>query len=56
VADHRAPLIRYLQLGGFLGFGLSVVLVIALGRVRGAVLSEEQVAHIVGETLPERTA
>jgi hypothetical protein len=33
-----------------------VVMVIAHGRVRGAVLSEEQVAHIVGETTAERTA
>ena len=55
-ADHRAPLTRYLELGGLLGFGLSVVLVIALGRVRGAVLTEEQVAHIVGETAAGRKA
>jgi capsular polysaccharide biosynthesis protein len=55
-ADHRAPLTRYLELGGFLGFGLSVVLVVALGRARGAVLTEEQVAHIVDETAAGRKA
>jgi capsular polysaccharide biosynthesis protein len=56
VRDGRAPLTRYLQLGGGLGFGLSVVMVIAYGRTRGAVLSEEQVARIVDESAPERKA
>jgi len=56
VADHRAPLERYLELGGLLGFGLSVVLVIAFGRARGSVLAEDQVAHIVGETVAGRKA
>ena len=56
VADHRAPLTLYLELGGLLGFGLSVLLVIGLGRARGAVLTEEQVAHIVGETAAGRKA
>jgi capsular polysaccharide biosynthesis protein len=55
VADHRAPLERYLELGGLLGFGLSVVMVIALGRARGAVLSEGQVAHVVDEAAAGRT-
>jgi capsular polysaccharide biosynthesis protein len=54
VGDSRAPLARYLQLGGGLGFGLSVVMVVALGRIRGVVLAEEQIAHIVGETTAER--
>lgn len=54
--DGRAPLLSYLQLGGGIGFGLSVVLVIAYGRTRGAVLSEEQVAHIVDESAAERKA
>lgn len=52
--DGRAPLARYLQLGGAIGFGLSVVLVIAYGRVRGEVLSEEQVGRIVAESAAER--
>lgn len=55
-ADRRAPLTRYLELGGLLGFGLSLVLVIALGRARGSVLTEEQVAHIVDETAAGRKA
>jgi capsular polysaccharide biosynthesis protein len=54
VADHRAPLEQYLELGGLLGFGLSVVMVIALGRARGAVLTEGQVAHIVDEAAAGR--
>jgi capsular polysaccharide biosynthesis protein len=56
VSDARAPLARYLQLGAGLGFGLSVLMVIAYGRTRGAVLSEDQVARIVDESAPERTA
>lgn len=56
VADRRAPLERYLELGGALGFGLSVVLAIALGRVRGSVLAEDQVAHIVDDAVAERKA
>lgn len=54
VADRRAPLAQYLELGGVLGFGLSVVMVIALGRARGAVLAAGQVAHIVDEAAAGR--
>jgi len=56
VGDGRAPLARYLQLGGGIGFVLSVVMVIAYGRARGAILSEEQVARIVDESALERKA
>jgi Mrp family chromosome partitioning ATPase len=52
--DGRAPLLRYLQLGGAIGFGLSVVMVIAYGRVRGDVLSEGQVERIVAVSAAER--
>jgi capsular polysaccharide biosynthesis protein len=55
-SDGRAPLARYLQLGAGIGFLLSVVMVIAYGRARGAVLSEDQVARIVEESAPERKA
>jgi capsular polysaccharide biosynthesis protein len=54
LADRRAPLEQYLELGGLLGFGLSVVMVIAFGRARGAVLTEGQVAHIVDEAAAGR--
>ncbi len=47
--DARPPVTKYLQLGGGIGFALSLVMVIAYGRVRGEVLSEEQVARIVKE-------
>ena len=45
---------QYLRMGGFLGFGLSVMMVIALGRAYGAVLAKGQVAHIVAEEAAER--
>jgi capsular polysaccharide biosynthesis protein len=48
-SDNRGPLKKYLLLGGLLGLGLSAVLVIALGRIRDKVLTEEQVALVVDE-------
>jgi capsular polysaccharide biosynthesis protein len=48
--DLRAPLKRYLLLGGVLGLALSVVLVLALGRGRDSLLSEGQVARVIDET------
>jgi capsular polysaccharide biosynthesis protein len=54
VGDTRGPLKKYLLLGAALGLGLSLVLVIALGRVRDSVLDEEHLAHLIGEKLAER--
>ena len=53
-SDHRGSLKVYLILGGVLGLFLGLVLVIALGRARDYVLSDEQVAHIVDETAAGR--
>jgi capsular polysaccharide biosynthesis protein len=55
-ASYGRPALKvYLQLGGLLGLALSVLLVIALGRWRDSVLTEEQVARIVDETAAGRT-
>ncbi len=54
-SDNRKSLKVYLELGGVLGLALSVLLVIALGRVRDSVLTEEQVARIVDEAAAGKT-
>jgi len=54
-SDNRKSLKVYLLLGGALGLALSVLLSIALGRMRDLVLTEEQVARIVDEAAAGRT-
>lgn len=54
-SDNRKPLKVYLELGGVLGLALSALLVIALGRVRDSVLTEEQVARIVDQAAAGKT-
>jgi capsular polysaccharide biosynthesis protein len=56
VSDRRSSLTRYLLLGGLLGFGLSVIGVVAVGLVRDKVLGGRHIAHIVDETVAERNA
>ncbi len=51
-AATRASLARYLLLGGSIGLSLSVVLVLARGIWRDAVLDRRQVDHVIAEAVP----
>jgi capsular polysaccharide biosynthesis protein len=54
VDETRGSLGRYLELGGGLGFALSVLLVLARGIARGEVLTTGQVGHIAAESLRKK--